>query len=383
MMGCCWPLHFPEDRVVVLDTWRLGRAESRTSVDGARRYADLRSGWQACSPRWTSREGSSLRSARGRCAYSDPRSTWIDRRDVVSVAFSPDGKRLATCSLGESGGPQPLCRLGRAVGPPPRHVARRRSQDRRDHLCPRWPFADRRRRPIAADLALRPAPRAPSPAGHKDEAWAVAYSPDGKILATGSDDTDERQTIKLWDPATGRLIRGWNGGVGTVASLAFSPDGRILASGHLTDRDNVRLWDVSTGSLLHTLRGHKSMVRSVAFSPDGRTLATAGGRKGEGGRGPDNPLVGRRRGALRPRAQRATPTSCARSRSRPTAELSPRRATTRRSALGYRDGAPARGSADSPDKLVALAFAPDGATLAVADATRAWSRSTTRPAWPF
>ena len=94
----------------------------------------------------------------------------------------------------------------------------------------------------------------PSPGGHLDEAWAAAYTADGKLLATGSDDTDEPETIKLWNPATGLLLRAWCGGVGTVASLAFSPDGRILVSGHLTEDDGVRIWDVSTGSLLHTLR---------------------------------------------------------------------------------------------------------------------------------
>ena len=112
----------------------------------------------------------------------------------------------------------------------------------------------------------------PSPAGHLDEAWAAAYTSDGKIIATGSDDTDEPHTIKLWNPATAQLVRAWCGGVGTVASLAFSPDGRILVSGHLTPRDGVRIWDVSTGSLLKTLRGHKDMVRSSRAFP-GRPLA--------------------------------------------------------------------------------------------------------------
>ena len=65
------------------------------------------------------------------------------------------------------------------------------------------------------------------PDGHRDETWSVAFSPDGRVVATGSDDSEADSTIKLWDPATGRLIRSWAGGEGTVSSLAFAP-----AAGH-------------------------------------------------------------------------------------------------------------------------------------------------------
>ncbi len=113
------------------------------------------------------------------------------------------------------------------------------------------------------------------PAGHKDEAWSVAFSPDGRTLATGSDDSEPDPSIKLWDPTTGRLIRAWAGGEGTVSSLAFAPDGQVLASGHLASRANVRIWDAPTGRLLATLEGHTDRVRAVAFEPDGRLLASA------------------------------------------------------------------------------------------------------------
>jgi WD40 repeat protein len=113
------------------------------------------------------------------------------------------------------------------------------------------------------------------PAGHKDESWSVVFAPDGRVVATGSDDSEADLTIKHWDPASGRLIRAWAGGEGTVSSLAFAPDGRVLASGHLASRGNVRIWDATTGRLMATLKGHTDRVRAVAFAPYGRLLASA------------------------------------------------------------------------------------------------------------
>ncbi len=113
------------------------------------------------------------------------------------------------------------------------------------------------------------------PTGHKDEAWAVVFAPNGRVVATGSDDSEPDPTIKQWDPATGRLVRAWAAGEGTVSSLAFAPDGRVMASGHLASRGNVRIWEAATGRPLATLEGHTDRVRAVAFSPGGRLLASA------------------------------------------------------------------------------------------------------------
>ncbi|HEY9865950.1 MAG TPA: protein kinase [Candidatus Obscuribacterales bacterium] len=98
---------------------------------------------------------------------------------------------------------------------------------------------------------------------------SVKFSPDGKILAAGSRDN----TIKLLDMTTGKQIANFTGHLAPVTSVAFSPDGKILASG--SEDGNVKLWEVSTGKLQANLPG-STMVKSIAFSPDGKILAGGG-----------------------------------------------------------------------------------------------------------
>jgi WD40 repeat protein len=121
-----------------------------------------------------------------------------------------------------------------------------------------------------------PPTQPPQPDGHKDEAWTVAYSPDGTYFATGSDDTDDPQTLKLWEVATGRMVKGWKAHDATTGAVAFQPGGNIIATAGFGPKENLRLWDAATGAPLATLDGHTDFVRSVAFSPDGRLLASAG-----------------------------------------------------------------------------------------------------------
>ncbi|KAI3113559.1 hypothetical protein CBS147330_9834 [Penicillium roqueforti] len=104
--------------------------------------------------------------------------------------------------------------------------------------------------------------------GHSAPVWSVAFSPDGRMLASGSDDN----IVRLCDPVTGALQQTLEGHSDWVRSVAFSPDGRLLASG--SNDNTVRLWDLATGALQKTLEGHSGLVWSVVFSPDGRLLAS-------------------------------------------------------------------------------------------------------------
>ncbi|BAY87931.1 WD-40 repeat protein (plasmid) [Calothrix parasitica NIES-267] len=146
---------------------------------------------------------------------------------VLSIAFSPDGKLLAT---GDSNGVLSLWEVvsGREI-----------------LTC----------------------------SGHTNRVRSVAFSSDGVTLASCSED----QTVRLWDINSGKSIYILEGHIGKVRSVAFSPDGATLASG--SEDQTVRLWDINSGECIQTIQGHIDWINSVAFSPDGMTLVSSSGDK--------------------------------------------------------------------------------------------------------
>ena len=120
---------------------------------------------------------------------------------------------------------------------------------------------------------------------HGQYVLSVAYSPDGKQIATGSSD----KSIQIVDAASGKNLRTLNGHTDGVLSVRFSPDGRQLLSGSYDN--SARLWDVATGSELQVLKGHSWWVWAAEFSPDGSRIVTAGqdGKAIVWERGTDNP----------------------------------------------------------------------------------------------
>lgn len=103
-----------------------------------------------------------------------------------------------------------------------------------------------------------------------DEMIGLSFSIDGKLLAS----TSNRSMIRLWDMTTVKQLPSLNGENGFAKALAFSPDSKTLASG--SREGTIHLWDIATRKMMYTLKGHTSWIKILKFSPDGKTLVSGG-----------------------------------------------------------------------------------------------------------
>ncbi|MFH8636033.1 nSTAND1 domain-containing NTPase [Streptomyces goshikiensis] len=184
---------------------------------------------------------------------------------VESVSWAPDSSRLATVGRdpvvrlwdARSGDPERLLTapgfVGRQVAWSPRgtHVA----ASSKDRVVRVWEAGTGT---LVHELR-----------GHRDDVWGLSWSPDGTRLASASHDL----TAILWDVAGGTPAVTLTGHTDFIEGIAWSPDGGSVATG--SGDHTARIWDAATGELRLLLRGHSDYVWNVAWSPDGSMLASA------------------------------------------------------------------------------------------------------------
>ncbi|MGH2556757.1 MAG: trypsin-like peptidase domain-containing protein, partial [Actinomycetota bacterium] len=190
---------------------------------------------------------------------------------AFAASFSPDGSRIAT---GRFDGDGWLSIWDASTGHPVRSMQTESFQcgvawspEGTRIAAASCPFAETA---AVSVWDVRTGQRELTIRGREADGFGVAFSPNGRLIATGGADG----TAAIWDAASGRRLHTLRGHTGEVLGGLFSPDGEVLAT-HSTD-GSVRLWDVGTGRQFMVLAGHRGPVGDVTWSPDGSRVLTGG-----------------------------------------------------------------------------------------------------------
>ncbi|GAB4276341.1 MAG: AAA-like domain-containing protein [Oscillatoriaceae cyanobacterium] len=182
---------------------------------------------------------------------------------AYSVSFSPNGSYIATASVDET------VRLWSLNPKMPNTLPRSSAAIRSVSFGPGGKLIATGGEDRTVKLWNRQGVLVRTLKGHTGVILRVVFSPDGRLLATTSSDT----TVKIWRLADGKLLKTLYGHQSAVNSASFNRNSRLLATA--SDDNTVKLWRVTDGQLLNTLTRHQKAVQSVSFSPKGKLLASA------------------------------------------------------------------------------------------------------------